>query len=85
MRSIRIDLREVGWEGVEWTHLAQVEVFWVVTPCSVVAEYRRLRCSCCLHLQQEHLNLKSPPWKPQISHGCIWLRIGTSGGLLWTR
>jgi len=29
----------------------QVEVFWVVTSCSVVAGYQRFRGSCCLHLQ----------------------------------
>jgi hypothetical protein len=27
----------------------QVEVFWVVTPCSVVAGYQSFRESCCLH------------------------------------
>jgi hypothetical protein len=27
-----------------------VEVFWVVTPCSVVAGYRRFRSRCFLHL-----------------------------------
>jgi len=28
----------------------QVEVFWVVTPCSVVG-YQRFRSPCCFHLQ----------------------------------
>jgi hypothetical protein len=28
----------------------QVEVFWVVTPCSVVVGYQRFRGPCCLHL-----------------------------------
>jgi len=28
----------------------QVEVFWVVTPCSVVVGYRRFRGPCCVHL-----------------------------------
>jgi hypothetical protein len=28
----------------------QVEVFWVVTPCSVVVGYQRFRGSCCRHL-----------------------------------
>jgi hypothetical protein len=28
-----------------------VKVFWVVTPCSVVAGYRRFRGPYCLHLQ----------------------------------
>jgi len=31
----------------------QVEVFWVVTPCSVVVRYQRFRGPCCLHLQGE--------------------------------
>jgi len=30
----------------------QVEIFWVVTPCSVVG-YLCFRGSCCLHLQNE--------------------------------
>jgi hypothetical protein len=29
----------------------QVEVFWVVTPCSVVAGYQHFRGPCCHHLQ----------------------------------
>jgi hypothetical protein len=29
----------------------QVEVFWVVTSCSVVVGYQRFRGPCCLHLQ----------------------------------
>jgi hypothetical protein len=33
-----------------------VEVFWVLTPCSVVLGYRRFRGPCCLHLQ-------SSPWR----------------------
>jgi hypothetical protein len=31
----------------------QVEVFWIVTPCSVMVGYRRCRGPCCLHLQDE--------------------------------
>jgi hypothetical protein len=31
----------------------QVEVYWVVTPCSVVAGYQRFGGPCCLHLQDE--------------------------------
>jgi hypothetical protein len=33
----------------------QVEVFWVVTPCSVVVEYQRFRDTCCVYL---HFTLK---------------------------
>jgi hypothetical protein len=29
----------------------QIEVFWVVTPCSVVLGYRRFGGPYCLHLQ----------------------------------
>jgi len=29
----------------------QVEVFWVVTPCSVVVGYHRFGGPCCCHLQ----------------------------------
>jgi hypothetical protein len=31
----------------------QVEVFWVVTPCSIVVRYQHCRGPCCLHLQGE--------------------------------
>jgi hypothetical protein len=31
----------------------QVEVFWVVTPCSVVVGYQNFRSPWCLHLQGE--------------------------------
>jgi hypothetical protein len=34
----------------------QVEVFWVVTPCSVVVGYQRFRVPCCLHLNPENLS-----------------------------
>jgi hypothetical protein len=56
-----MDLREIGWEGVDRIHLSfevftvlmfQVEVFWVVMPCGVVG-YQHFRGSCCLHLQGE--------------------------------
>jgi hypothetical protein len=33
----------------------QVDVFWVVTPCSVVSGYQRFRGPCCLHFQGETL------------------------------
>jgi hypothetical protein len=37
-----------------FTAMFQVEVFWVVTPCSfVVAVYQRFKGPCCLHLQGE--------------------------------
>jgi hypothetical protein len=26
--NIRMDLREIGWEGVDWMHLAQDRVQW---------------------------------------------------------
>jgi len=31
----------------------QVEIFWVMTPCSVAAGYRRFGRPCFLHLQRE--------------------------------
>jgi hypothetical protein len=33
----------------------QVEVFWVVIPCSVMVGYQRFRGPCCLHLQSSEL------------------------------
>jgi len=34
----------------------QVEVFWVVTPCSVVIGYQRFRGPCILHLRSHTQN-----------------------------
>jgi len=31
----------------------QVDILWVVTPCSFVVGYQRFRGPCCLHLQGE--------------------------------
>jgi hypothetical protein len=39
--------------------LLQVEVFRVVTPCSVVIVYQLFRSSCCLHVQSE---MKKAAW-----------------------
>jgi hypothetical protein len=35
------------------TQTIQVEVFWVMTPCSDVVEYQCFGGTCCLHLQGE--------------------------------
>jgi len=32
----------------------QVQIFWVVTPCSVAVGYRRCGGPCCLHLSWRH-------------------------------
>jgi len=32
----------------------QIEVFWVVMPCSVVLGYKHFRGPCCLHLITQH-------------------------------
>jgi hypothetical protein len=48
-----------SWCGaqVKSTGKIQVEVFWVVTPCSVTVGYRHLGGTCCLHLHPEDLDL----------------------------
>jgi len=33
--------------------MIQVEVFWVVMPCSIAVGYQHFRGPCCLHLQGE--------------------------------
>jgi len=35
------------------TDMIKVEVFWVVTPCSVLVRYQRFRILYCLHLLDE--------------------------------
>jgi hypothetical protein len=42
--------RSVSKRSEENKTVFQVEVFWIVTPCSVVVGYQRFRGSCCLHL-----------------------------------
>jgi len=37
---------------------SQVEVFWDVTPYSVVVRYQRFGGPCCLHLQAELANVR---------------------------
>jgi hypothetical protein len=46
----------------------QVEVFWVVTPCSVVVGRQRFETPCRLHLQGE-----DPPkrWYPIAALHCV--------------
>jgi len=41
------------------SQMYHVEVFWVVTPCSVVVGYQCFRRRCCLHLQGE----VTSPWR----------------------
>jgi len=36
---------------IKYVEMFQVEVFCVVTPCSVVVGYRHFGWPCCLHLQ----------------------------------
>jgi len=33
--------------------IVQVEIFWLLTPCSVVLGYQRFRRPCCLHIQSD--------------------------------
>jgi len=40
-------LKEQPYFCVQTKYVFQVEVFWVVTPCSVVAGYRRFRGLFC--------------------------------------
>jgi hypothetical protein len=41
--------------------MPHVEVFWVVTPCSVVVGYQIFRGTCCLHLHCDPHNAGIPP------------------------
>jgi hypothetical protein len=39
----------------------QVEVFWVVMPCSVVVGHQRFGGMCCLHLHGE-MKMEAAAW-----------------------
>jgi len=66
--NIRMDLKETGWEDVDWIHLSQDEIqwrtvvnthvviFWVMTQCKAVVRHQLFGGSCCLHLQGEVKN-----------------------------
>jgi hypothetical protein len=46
------------WPGLVWTWFwNQVEVIWVVTPCSVVVGYKRFKGPSCLHLHHRFRNV----------------------------
>jgi hypothetical protein len=51
-----------------------VEVFWVVTPCSVVVGYQHFRGSCCLQLHGEEMQ-QVPPKRWSICR--IFYGVGT--------
>jgi len=52
--------------------MIQVEVFWVVTPCSVVVGYQRFGVPSCLHLQGEDgSSMASQPRRPQLDTICL--------------
>jgi len=68
---------------IESTYLPniRVEVFRVVTPCSVVVGYENFRGPCSLHLHAEDMNLhlrenlKSPTFQIRYLRFCMrhWL------------
>jgi hypothetical protein len=42
------------------TSLSQIDVFWVVTPCSVMVGYNRFGGPCCIYLQVEVFWIVTP-------------------------
>jgi len=52
----------------------QVEVFWVVTPCSDAVRCQRLEGPRCLHLQGEFYTV-SQPRKPRFG---IWSELSSN-------
>jgi hypothetical protein len=62
----------------------EVDVFWVVTPCSVAVGYQRFGEPCCLHLQGV-----APAWRAAVLHtenreeGGHLIRITLLRNILW--
>jgi hypothetical protein len=57
------------------THLyVQVEVFWVVTPCSVAVGYQHFRGPCCLHLQALFVSLYILMWTQKFPFPSVYGR-----------
>jgi hypothetical protein len=48
----------------------QVEVFWVLKPCSVVVAYQQFGGPCCLHLQVEVCMASQPGTSQLKKRGC---------------
>jgi len=56
----------------------QVELFWVVTPCSVVVRNRHFGGTCCLHVQGEVT--ASQPRRPRLEvYVSIWKNSDKTG------
>jgi hypothetical protein len=62
----------------------QVEVFWVVMPCSVAVGHQNMRGPCCLHLKGE-VNVAgekgigiSIEYRKGGGGGRIWQPVGSS-------
>jgi hypothetical protein len=49
----------------------QVEVFWVVTACSVPVGYQHFRGPCCLHLQGEVIGITTQKVSSQDASDCL--------------
>jgi hypothetical protein len=50
--KVRLNLQEASFKALTAV-MFQVEIFWVVTPCSAVVGYRRFGGPCYLHLEGE--------------------------------
>jgi len=53
-----------------------VEVFWVVTPCSVMVRYKRFGGPCCLNLQVEVFWVVTPSILPEDGGSMDLRKIG---------
>jgi hypothetical protein len=52
MRSLRYLISDASFQAFKAV-MFQVEVSWVITPCSVVVGYQDFGGPCCFHLQGE--------------------------------
>jgi len=49
--------------------MIQVEVFWVVTPCSVVVGYQCFRGPCCLQGEVTRMEKIRHRYRPRLKRG----------------
>jgi hypothetical protein len=75
----------------------RITVFSDVKPCALVVRYQPLRETCCSHphgeqIPKEHRYVSTKLHGVTLENtvtfilkfqGFIWIRIGTSGGILW--
>jgi hypothetical protein len=66
-------LNKISRSGIFREIRIQIEFFWVLTPCNVVLGYQRFGEPCCLHLQDEDLDLNKTGFFISKNYAYNWI------------